>query len=372
MATRLDSLARVVDETVRPDAIRVDSEGTFPRSSIDALADSGLLGLTVAMCCGGGGGSLRDAVEVVRALAGACGSPAMVTLMDYAATAVIEAHGPQETREAIGAGRHLTTLAFSERGSRSQLWSPVGTATASGEQVRLDAEKSWITAAAHADSYVWSSRPLSAEGAMTLWLVPSGTIGLSEPGPFDGLGLRGNHSAPVRADGAIVSADAMLGPDGAGLDVAMGVALPWFLVVSAAFCAGVMEAVTAETGIHLRAARFEHLGQALIESPVLRMDHARMHIVTDQVVALLLDALSALDGGRADAQLRVLEVKPAAGEAVLSVTDLAMKVCDGAAFRKEMGIERMFRDERAIRAMAPTSDALLDFVGRTINGLPLL
>ena len=44
--------------------------------------------------------------------------------------------------------------------------------------------------------------------------------------------------------------------------------------------------------------------------------------------------------------LRVLEVKAAAGEASIAVTDLAMKVCGGAAFRKELGVERRFRDAR--------------------------
>ena len=39
----------------------------------------------------------------------------------------------------------------------------------------------------------------------------------------------------------------------------------------------------------------------------------------------------------------------------------AMKICGGAAFRKELGIERRFRDARAARVMAPTTDALLDF-----------
>ena len=76
-------------------------------------------------------------------------------------------------------------------------------------------------------------------------------------------------------------------------------------------------------------------------------------------------------GGRADAMLRVLEVKAVAAEAAIEVTDLAMRVCGGAAFRKELGVERRFRDARAARVMAPTTDALHDFVGRAICGLPL-
>ena len=44
----------------------------------------------------------------------------MVVCMHYAGAAVIEAHGPREVREAVAAGRHLTTLAFSEAGSRPE------------------------------------------------------------------------------------------------------------------------------------------------------------------------------------------------------------------------------------------------------------
>ena len=67
--------------------------------------------------------------------------------------------------------------------------------------MRLDASKSWVTSAGHADSYVWSSLPLDADGPMTLWLVPADAAGLSVAGAFDGLGLRGNASAPMTADG---------------------------------------------------------------------------------------------------------------------------------------------------------------------------
>ena len=124
-----------------------------------------------------------------------------------------------------------------------------------------------------------------------------------------------------------------------------------------------MEAVTDETGRHLSSTRLEHLDQSLAEQPLIRVDHARMRVATDQAAALLGDTLDALEAGRADAMLRVLEVKAAAGEAAIAVTDLAMKLCGGAAFRKELGIERRFRDARAARVMAPTTDALLDFVG---------
>src|SRR5262245_7289772 len=176
----------------------------------------------------------------------------------------------------------------------------------------------------------------------------------------------------MTADGAVVPAAAQLGDDGAGLDLSLQIVLPWFLVCSAAFSVGLMRAVTGEAIGHLTTTQLEHLGQSLAQQPAQRLDLARMQITTDATNALLLDALDAIEQGRDDATLRVLEVKAAAGEAAIDVTELAMKICGGAAFRRELGVERRFRDARAARVMAPTTDALRDFIGRALTGQPLL
>ena len=373
MSQHLDALARVLDDVVAPEAPTVDHNGMFPKASIDALAGVGLLGLTVSTDLGGGGQGMRQAAEVIQRLAGTCGSTAMVLLMHYTAVAALEGHASEAVRKDVANGQHLSTLAFSEAGSRSHFWASQSTATADGDDnVHIDAKKSWVTAAAYADSYVWSTQPLEAEGPMTLWLVPRTTAGLVQPSGFDGLGLRGNGSTPVTATAARISRSDMLGPDGGGFDLALAEVLPWFLVLSGAFCVGLCEAVTAETGAHLVNTRLEHLDQTLAQQALPRVDHARMRLATDQLAALLADTLSGLETGRADAMLRVLEIKAAGAETAIAVTDLAMKVCGGAAFRKELGVERAFRDARAARVMAPTTDALLDFVGRVINGLPLV
>ena len=159
----LDALDRVIEATIAPRADEIDRTGAFPSAAVAELGAAGVLGLTSAPEAGGAGGGLADAARVVERLAGTCGSTAMVVLMHYAATAVIEAHGPEDLRREIAAGRHLSTLAFSEAGSRSHFWAPVGTATADGGAVLLDAEKSWVTSAGHAHSHVWSSRPLAAD-----------------------------------------------------------------------------------------------------------------------------------------------------------------------------------------------------------------
>jgi alkylation response protein AidB-like acyl-CoA dehydrogenase len=370
-APYLQTLSKVIEDVVEPSAPAIDETGVFPRAAIDALGAAGLLGLVSAREVGGMGEAHRAATFAVEALARACGSTAMVVCMHYAAAAVIEAHGPRKVREEIAAGRHLSTLAFSEVGSRSHFWVPLSTATGAGGKIRLDASKSWVTSAGEADSYVWSSRPVAAEGASTLWIVPARAPGLSIPAPFNGLGLRGNASSPITARSVMVEATDRLGQDGGGFDLMMGIVLPYFQFMNAGFALGLMEATAAKAAAHAAGTRFEHLDQSLAHQPVTRGHVGRIRLRTDMVRGLLVDALGALESGRPDAMLRVLEVKAAAAEAAVEVTDLAMRVCGGAAFRKEVGVERHFRDARAATVMAPTTDILYDFIGKAACGLPL-
>lgn len=364
-------IERIAQEIIAPAAVETDAAGTFPRAAVSAMGRNGLLGLISATEVGGLGEGHRAATQVVERIARECASTAMVVCMHYCGAAVIEAFGPRDAREAVARGEHVTTLAFSEAGSRSHFWAPMSTAVSVQEGVRLDAKKSWVTSAGQADSYVWSSKPLAADGASTIWLTPSKAAGLSVKGAFDGLGMRGNHSSPVRAEGVIVNADAMLGADGQGFDIMMSVVLPYFQLMNAAVSLGISESALQKTIAHLTATRYEHLNQTLAEQPTNRAYLAKMKIKVDLLRTLLNDALDALAQGRADAMLRVLESKAAGGETAVEVTDLAMRLCGGSAFRKEVGVERNFRDARAANVMAPTTDALYDFIGKALTGLPL-
>jgi alkylation response protein AidB-like acyl-CoA dehydrogenase len=369
--TDLVTLAGAVAEaSITPHAAAVDAAGRFPTEALAALASAGLLGAVSSPEVGGAGADLRTAGAIVERVARACASTGMILCMHYTAAGVIEKFGAEGVRRAIARGEHVTTLAFSESGSRSHFWAPVSTATANGDTVTLNARKSWVTTAHHAHSYVWSSRPLG-DGASTIWLVPTGLPGLAASGGFDGIGLRGNDSCPVAATDVRIPAANRLGPDGGGFDVMMGVVLPTFAVLSSAVSVGIMEAACAGASAHCAGTGFEHLGAKLADLPTIRAYLARMRIRTDQARLLLDDTVAALGAGRADAMLRVLEVRASSAESAQEVTDLGMRVCGGAAFRKELGVDRNFRDARAAGIMAPTTDVLYDFIGKAVTGLPL-
>ena len=376
--TAVSNAKEIADRVLSPAARQNDKEGRFSIEAIAAFGPAGLLGLMLPAEVGGAALGPRTFAAVVATLAEADASVAMVYLMHICATATIAAARDDArfapTLKEIAAGRHLSTLAFSEAGSRSHFWAPLSRARRNGAGVYLTARKSFVTSAGHAQSYVVSSLAPEGKGPTdsTLYLVSAGARGLSIAGPWDGLGMRANASAPMSLEDCEVSAAQQLTVDGAGFQAMLQVVLPLFNLGSAAVSLGLCRAAVAATATHLKTARFEHLGQSLGESlPTLRAQLATMQIETDGLAARLDDLVGHLEQPRDTTMLRVLECKAAGGDTAIAVTSAAMRACGGAAFSKHLSIERVFRDAHASAVMAPTGDVLREFIGKAVLGMPL-
>ena len=281
--TSLSKAREIADRVLAPAAKQNDKEGRFSTDAVDALGRAGFLGLMLPTEFGGTGLGPRTFAAVTAILAEADASVAMVYLMHICAAAAINAARAStavaQILEEIASGGHLSTLAFSEPGSRSHFWAPVSRARRNGAGVRITAKKSFVTSAGRAQSYVVSS--LAPEGAgptvSTLYLVPAGVRGLTLEGSWDGLGLRANASAPMMLDDCEVPYELHLTNDGAGFKAMLEVVLPQFNLGAAAVALGLCRAVVAATATQLKSARFEHLGQSLGESlPTLRAQLAIM------------------------------------------------------------------------------------------------
>src|SRR3982751_107424 len=329
---RIVSQATAIAEAeIGPDAARIDREGAFPTPAIAALAQAGLLGLTVPLALGGRGQGLRTCAAVLDTIAQRCSSTAMVYLMHLCGVACYAAV-PEKTESllrTVAAGKHLSTLAFSETGSRSHFWAPVSRATAVNGHVRLNAQKSFVTSAGHADGYVVSTLAPEATQPLesTLYFVAAGDAGVKVSGVWKGLGMRGNASAPMTLENVAVGDNRALSAPGKGLEMMLGVALPLFQVGSAAVAVGIAEAAVQATIGHVTHARFDHIGTSLSQLPTVRARVAEMRVETDRARAHLNAVLDSLEAPDAATQLLVLEVKAAATETAVSVTEMAMRTC---------------------------------------------
>src|SRR6202165_2241673 len=159
----------IASRVLAPSAGQNDKAGRFSTEAVGSLGESGLLGLLLPVDFGGSGLGPRTFAVVPATLAEADASVAMVYLMHILGAATILAARPSAAQAVtpllreLGAGRHLSTLAFSEAGSRSHFWAPVSRAHRNGDGVRISAKKSWVTSAGYAQSYVVSA--LAPEGS---------------------------------------------------------------------------------------------------------------------------------------------------------------------------------------------------------------
>ena len=373
----LAGAAARVREVAAAHAADVDAKGRFPVESAAAIAKEGLLGLCIDRAHGGMGYGPRVFAAVVEELATACGSTAMVYVMHVTAAQAIASSATLADKDAIlqamAAGKHWTTLAFSEKGSRSQFWAPVSKMADAAGGYATSATKSWVTSASKADSFVSSGQAPGAASPLesTIYLARKGAKGLTVSGAWQGLGLRGNDSSPVAIENLAVAKGDLVSASGQGAPTMLQVVLPWFCVGTSAMANGLARAAVATTAKHLCETGFEHTGTKLRDLPNLRARLADMSVATELARSLLARTVGAMEKPTDETMLLVLSTRKASLEAAVEVTDLGMKACGGAAFSKHLPLERVFRDARAGWVMAPTVDHLDDFLGKALTGLPL-
>ena len=245
-------------------AAEVDREGRFPENAVGALRGSGLLRLTLPTTAGGLGGTPADFLGLTRAIASRCAS-ASDDLPDARLRRAGRPRGGagDDTLRALADGSNLSTLAFSEQGSRSHFWAPVSKLAGS----HLSAQKSFVTSAGHAElrgrDTVGGRRDADrVEPTRPGLRRDRGQRGMARPR------ARGNASAPMTFD-IEVSDELLLGEAGKGLDLMLGVVLhgsSWDRGRSpSASPRAIGAAVT-----HVTGAKLEHLGQVLADLPMVR------------------------------------------------------------------------------------------------------
>lgn len=320
------------------------------------------------------GHSIRVACAALDEIAQRCASTAMIYLIHLSGCAcyIARPHAVEDTLRRVVRGEHLTTLAWSEKGSRSHFWAPVNQATQDNGHIVLNAEKSWVTSASEAEGYVVSPRTAGGEEPTdtTLYLLLKEDEGFTVSDRWNGLGMRGNASAPMTLENCEIPAGRALCEPSDGFRTMLEVVLPWFNSGNAAVSVGIAEAATSATLSHLTSARLEHLDSRLCDLPILRARLAQMRIKTDRARAHLASVIEAVEDPGPNTVLLVLESK-AAAETAREVAEIGMQACGGAAFSRHLSVERNFRDVHAASVMAPTSDVLYDFIGKALCGMDL-
>jgi isovaleryl-CoA dehydrogenase len=369
----------IASSTISAQAESEDRDARWPKDSMRALADAGLMGLHVPKSLGGSGLGLLALASVSEAIAEYSASTALCYAMHCVGTAVIAAKATRHHEDAylrpIAEGRHITTLALSEPGTGAAFYFPETSLEKTGDGFVISGTKSFVTNGGHANSYVVSTAaagPEAEDGAFSCVLLDADRPGIEWQPAWRGFGMRSNSSRAMKLNGVSVPSESLLGSEGDQLWYVFEIVAPYFLMAMAGTYLGVGQAAMSEATSHLGSRRHSHSAELLGASPILAHRLGGMWITLEATRALTHRAAARADSGDPDALPGVLACKAAAGDTAVELTNEAMTLCGGIAYAENSRLARLLRDARASHVMSPTSDLLKTWVGRSLLRLPLI
>ena len=371
---RFEAVAQAV---LLPHSEAVDTQAQWPAQGMRALSEAQLMGLQVPTRYGGLGQGLLGLALATETLARACPSTAMCYGMHCVGSAVIAAKATpiqvERYLRPIAANRHLTSLALSESGSGVHIHLPQTVLRRTDSGYMIDGIKQFVTNGAHADSYVISTVASGADtGEFSCLIVDGDAPGLSWLQAWQGFGMRGNSSRGMRLEGTITPQGNLLGEEGDEIWYIFEVVAPFFLMAMAGTYLGIAQAALDISMAHVRSRRYAHSGATAADSEIVQHKVARMWTAVTKTRALIYTAAHLGDSGDAQALPALLAAKADVAEMVVEITNEAMTLCGGMAYRENARLGRLLRDARAAHVMAPTTDILRTWLGRSLLGLPLL
>lgn len=388
---------KVARESLEPLAGKVDQEGSYPRESLKAVADAGLLSILMPKHLGGPGEGILTYTMVLEELAQGCASTAMVVCMHMSTLPMIGALAQNGQIDAfvkpINAGKWIGALAMSEPGSGNRLWHMDSFAQKNDKGYLIDSFKSFCTSCGQADFYVVPVRADDKSGPndLSLFVIDGKDPNILPIGKWDGMGLRGNCSMPIHFKGCQVPDVARLGSPTCGFSMLFAYSLPSYQVGLATVYLGIAQAAYDAAVAHVKKRVHSDTKQSLSQVETVQRYIAEMKMRVDEArcmvyrVAQMSDNATVLFNELHSADLldeiirenpddpyfiELAQLKFAVNEIAMEVTSKAFQVCGGTAYKRGHPVERMVRDARAGSVMAPSDDSLKLIVGRQILGIP--
>lgn len=372
----IETARELAEKVLALNAASVDKERRFPEENFAALKKAGLMGLLVPKQYGGHEASFETFTSVMEVIGEACATTAMCYLMHNCGTAVLVRYAVGEQRERmlrpLANGEKIATLAFSEAANGAHFYQPSIQAVRNGKNYLLNGKKSFVTNGSYADYYmVVTKAPDDMEG-LNIFAVEKNTPNLSFSGEWDGIGMTGNCSIIMELKDAPVPGRNLIGKEGTGLDVIFDLVAPVFIPGLSAVNIGIARAAMNTAIEHTKKRTHENANSSIGSYQAIQMYLADMYVAVDTASVYLKRTASMLDNAHPEALLSVLALKTLACETVIKVTGTAMQVCGGMGFTTRLPVERHYRDGRAGSVMAPTTEVLKTWIGKTLAGLPLM
>jgi acyl-CoA dehydrogenase family protein 9 len=358
------------------DSAAFDEQETIPEATINALAATGLLGLTIPREYGGAGLSPSAYARVFEELSRL--DPSIAVLIGVhcglgAKAIVLFGNDEQKARylPKLARGETLAAYALTEPdvGSDAQNVKTQAHLSDDGTHWILDGRKHWIGNAHRAGVIVtFAQTPAERRGERvqrpTAFIIRPDMPGFRVVGTVRKLGIRGSTQAELAYENLEVPADHVLGTVGKGFSVAVHVLNGGRLTLAAGCTGGTKELLGEMTKFAEWRVQF---GKPIADFEITQRKLARTAsdvYASDAMLGELAHLASTPDG---DYALEAACCKVFASEMLWRAADEMVQLGGGRGFVKPYPYERLLRDARINRIFEGTNEILRLFIA--LNGI---
>jgi alkylation response protein AidB-like acyl-CoA dehydrogenase len=354
--------ANIALERLAPHASEIDCSHNFPWDNIHTLARSDFLGLINSEEEGGLGFDRIGLVSVVKEIARACASTALIYVSHLIVAKAIETSGNVTVKgnwlPKMIKGKALGAFAVHEPDSGSNSGVITTQAKKEHDTYVLNGTKFFITSAGEAGIYLVLVRtdPKPGPKGMSTLLVEKDTPGFSFGRIEDKMGLRSTSSREIFFRDCQVPLHNIIGKEGEGTQVLGNTVIGWGFFGAAAISVGI--AISA-TELAIRHARERSIaGQPIGVHQAVQSMITDMIIKTEAAESLLNTCAYGADLKPDTAVINGLKAKLFASENAVEITNKAIQVFGGHGFCRDFIVERLFRDARGLVLHFKTSEWL--------------
>lgn len=362
------SMADRIAAEIGPRAAQHDADDSFVAECFQRLKEDGFFKMHVPVELGGHGASYAELCAVVRRLAAGCGSTALAFAMHSHIVAVAVWRWQNEKAPTDGLLKRVANenlICISSGGSD---WlKSAGVATKVEGGFRIKAKKIFASGSPMGDLLVTSSVYEDPQTGPTVlhFAVPFKAEGVKIHNTWRVLGMRGTGSNDVELNDVFVADAAISGrrPQGKWHHLFHTISMLAFPIIYAAYM-GVAEG-----------ARAKALGMARKKGD----DESTAYLAGEMENAFTTAELAWADMIRIaettkpspETSSRAMARRQIVGQNTIKTVERAMELAGGAAFYRDLGLERAFRDVQASRYHPLQEKPQLRYTGRVALGLDI-
>jgi len=363
-----DTVREFAESQIAPVAEELDREHRFPYDLVAALAELGLMGMTIPEEYGGGGADTLSYAIAVEELTRIDSSIAITVAAHHSlGTLPIFYFGSEAQRRQwlpdLASGQRLAAFGLTEPGAGSDAGATRTTAELRDGQWVINGSKIFITNAGTDITACVTITARTGEDEISNLIVPNGSTGYEISAPMEKMGWHASDTRELSFRDCAVPEENLLGPRGQGFAQFLEI-LDGGRISVAAMAVGLAQGAydLAEAYAHER----EQFGRPIARFQAVQFRLADMATEIEAARNLVYKAAWVKDQDRPFGKEAAI-AKLYSGEMSNRVVNWALQVHGGYGYMDEFAISRLYRDQKILEIGEGTNEVQRMVIARHLG-----